>query len=291
MRLLDCLFVFLLLGSSFVFGQSPGRLAWAPPELSEPITVVVDETKADLRLKPGRDYLIKMPSAPLRVNGGLVIVGGRNVVLIGGAIEAPSATDAPEGKERRALYLKGQTGTIHIEGLHLGGADLAEAINLDQRFGAIVQLQNIRVETVHGSFAGHHADIVQTWAGPAELRIDRMTGSTGYQGFFLLPNQHFQEGPSPVKFDFRRINLAGNEESAYLLWIQTEPRFPVVIEDVYVSPNFKKTRRDQFLWPKPSTGDRTWDQVKVGAPSNGDFVPGGVAGTAYVSPGYLGVGD
>jgi hypothetical protein len=184
------------------------------------------------------------------------------------------------------VYLKGQTGTIHIEGLHIGGAELAEAFNLDQRLGAIVQLQNIRIETVRGLRAGHHADLVQTWAGPAELRIDGLTGSTDYQGFFLLPNQHFT-GDAPRKFDFRRMNITGTDKAGYLLWRQTNPAFEFSLSEVWLQPNPKRTDRDQFLWPKPSTGDKSWENVKIGVPPAGDFVPEGVAGLNYVSPGYV----
>ena len=261
-------------------------LAWAPPALTDPITIQISNANRDLRLDEKKDYILKMPATPLTAKGGLVISGGRNVVLIGGAIEAPPLAEAPGALERRAVYLKGQTGTIHIEGLSIGGADLGEAFNLDQRLGAILQLQNIRIEKVHGTRAGHHADLVQTWAGPAELRIDRLTGTTDYQGFFLLPNQHF-DGPAPKLFDFRRMNIKGSEQSGYMLWTQTEPEFPVKVTDVYVAPSpAKVAQRDLIVWPKPSTGDRSWENVKVGEPPGGDFVPAGVAGINYVSPGY-----
>lgn len=261
-------------------------LSWAPPTLANPITIQISKDNRSPRLDVSKDYIIKMPATPLVAVGGLVLSGGRNVVLIGGAIEAPSLKDAPESLQRRAVYLKGQSGTVHIEGLHIGGADLAEAFNLDQRLGAVVQLQNIRIEKVQGTRAGHHADLVQTWAGPSELRIDGLTGSTDYQGFFLLPNQHFN-GAAPKLFDFRRINLNGSEHSAYMLWTQIKPEFPVKLRDVYVAPNpAKAAQRDGFLWPKPSGGDRSWEGVLVGLPPDGDFVPAGSTGIDYVSPGY-----
>ncbi len=264
----------------------PAPLSWAPPALKNPTTIAISEANHSLKLNAAKDYILKMPTTPLKVSGGLSISGGRNVVLIGGEIEAPSAKDAPDALQRRAVYLKGQTGTIHIEGLHIKGDDLAEAFNLDERLGAIVQLQNIRIETVHGQFSGHHADLVQTWAGPAELRIDRLTGFTDYQGFFLLPNQHFTDGPTPKLFNFRHLNLAGSDKSAYLLWSPGEKAMPVSLKEVWLKPNPKKRDRDQFLWPKPSTGDKSWDAVQVGTPPEGDFVPEGVVGVNYVSPGY-----
>ena len=256
--------------------------------MTDPISIKISEKNRAPRLDKTKDYIIQMPDTPLKVPGGLVISGGRNVVLIGGAIEAPSIEDAPKSLERRAFYLNGQTGTIHIEGLHIAGKDLAEGFNLDQRFGAIVQLQNIRIEKAQGTREGHHADLVQTWAGPAELRIDRFTGETTYQGFFLLPNQHFKEGPQPKLFDFRHMNLKGDEQSAYLLWSPGETLMPVSLTEVWLEPSPKKANdRDRFLWPKPSTGDKSWEAAKIGAPPTGDFVPVGVAGVSYVSPGYV----
>jgi len=264
------------------------NLTWAPPLLTAPITIEVSEKKAQLKLDHTKDYIIKMPARPLQ--GGLNIWGGRNVVLIGGEIHIPSKEEDPDFKgSTRALYIQQQKGTMHVEGLLVSGKGLTEGVNFNQRLGGIVQFQNMRLETVHGSRAAHHADLIQTWAGPAELRIDRFTGHTSYQGFFLLPNQHFPEGPKPRLFDFRHLNLIGSEKSAYLLWLPTPPGFPVNLQEVWVSPSPKKdsSNRDQFLWPKPSTGDTSWAAVKVGTPPEGDFVPAGVAGVNYVSPGYL----
>jgi hypothetical protein len=170
----------------------------------------------------------------------------------------------------------------------VSGKGLTEGVNLNQRQGATVQFQNVRMETVHGSREAHHADLIQTWAGPAKLRIDRFTGHTSYQGFFLLPNQHFQDGPKPRLFDFRHMNIHGTDRAGYMLWLPTPAGFTVDVHDVWVSPNPKRNAdRDQFLWPKPSTGDTSWAGVKVGAPPEGDYVPAGSVGLNYVSPGYL----
>jgi hypothetical protein len=183
------------------------------------------------------------------VLNGLVIYGGRNVVL------------------------------------KITGPTLAEGINLDQREGAVVQLQNIRVEKVHGSYSGMHADVLQTWAGPAELRIDRLTGYTGYQGFFLLPKQ-FGEQPEPRKFDFRNINIVGETGSAYMMW-RDSLDWPVTNTNVWAQPAKTDLSRSQFLWDKGTLTGNSWDTVKVGLPATGDMVPANKAGLGYVSPGYL----
>jgi hypothetical protein len=269
------------------------KLTWAPPVLESPITVEVSNSQFSLKLDSAKDYIVKMPSTPVEV--GVRISGGRNVVLIGGEIRIPSLEEKPDtdAKKRdkydfRGMYLHGQTGTIHVEGLWITGAGLREGFNFDQRHGATVQLQNIRVDTVHGTRAGHHADVFQTWAGPAELRIDRLTGYTTYQGTFLMPLQHFKEGDAPKQWDFRNLNIVGTENSGYMLWVNSSKDFPLNVQNVWVSPRSRsKSNRDAFLWPKPSTGDASWNNVQVGLPPEGDFVPEGVAGLNYVSPGYL----
>jgi len=64
--------------------------------------------------------------------------------------------------------------------------------------------------------------------------------------------------------------------------------FPVEIDNVWVRPAAKKAgKRDYFLWPKPGqAGDKTWDKVREGVPPGGDFVPEGLPGLNYKSPGY-----
>ena len=289
---------FLLLALALPAWAETKPLSWAPPKLTNPETIKLGENHRSLKLDKTRDYLIKLPEDKPWI-GELNIYGGRNVVVIGGEIHIPSpdedpsfADDAQPKRSRRAVYLKGQSGTIHVEGVLISGAGLKEGFNLDERApGCIVQLQNIRVDKLVGSYSGHHADVIQTWAGPSELRVDGLTGHTTYQGFFMLPNQHFQVdegGHLPTRWDFRRINLVGTDESAYLLWVPNNHAFPIDIEDVWVRPASRSAgNRDMFLWPKPDKEkDKTWEKVQEGIPPAGDFVPEGVAGLGYRSPGY-----
>lgn len=265
-------------------------LSWAPPALTSPTTVHVTNSSAKLSLDPARDYVVALPSTPLTAKGGLQVKGGRNVVVIGGEIRAPRATEA-SATDRRGLLLAGQTGTVHVEGVRITGDDLAEGIQLDQRLGAAVQIQNVRVETVHGTEATNHADVLQTWAGPRRLLVDRLTGSTGYQGFMLNPNDGAFGGttrPKPELFDFRRVDLTGNSDSAYLVWLSkgTSAVQRLSVSDVWLSPAAGRTSRDSHIWPKPSTGDRSWDGARTGRPAT-PFVPVGTAGIGYRSPGYV----
>src|SRR5205807_6072932 len=109
------------------------ELTWAPPQLKNPIVVNVTNQYRALVLDPARDYIVRMPQQPLTASYGLAIAGGHNVVLIGGEIDIPWQGTNPPEDSRRALYLKEQTGTVHIEGLLMTGADLTEGIDLDER--------------------------------------------------------------------------------------------------------------------------------------------------------------
>jgi hypothetical protein len=256
-----------------------GALRFAPPALANPVTVRPTSGNSSLKLDPNVDYIIEMPSTPLESSGGLNISGGHNVVLIGGEIHHPRWWSS-ENNVNRGLYLKNQTGTVHVEGLRISGL-LSEGINLSQTEGAIVQLQNIRIDQVQGSYSGNHADVIQTWAGPRQLLIDGLTGSTTYQGFFLLPSQ-FLPGVQPERFDFNRIDIDGTGDSGYMFW--TDEGFPVSVNDVWTNPNPSKAGdRNQFLWPK---GSDLWNAVRVGTPAVGDFVSVSDAGIGYRSPGY-----
>jgi len=258
----------------------PAELTWAPPVLEDPQTIQLTVADPIPDLKDGKDYILELPDKPLVVKGGITISGGRNIVLIGGEIQPQG-----RGRDGRAILLKGQTGTVHIEGVLLAGAGLTEGINLDQRDGAVVQLQNIRVETVHGKEDGHHADVIQSWAGPASLRIDRLSGSTTYQGMFLLPTQFGSQNP-PREFDLRNVDLVGMEGSGYLLW-RDDADWPIYLTNVWVKPADSGVERKQVLWARGDQNRDTWDGVRIGLAPGGSFVPDGVAGVGYESPGYL----
>jgi hypothetical protein len=261
---------------------SPDRLRWEQPDLADPADVYVSASNRALRLDPARDYVVHMPVLPLSASGGLTITGGRNVVLIGGQISIPWQGASPQGHERRGLLLRNQRGTIHVEGLLIDGPDVSEGINLDQGLGATVQFANLRVENLHARdevhFTDTHPDVIQTWNGPDRLLVDRLTGSSDYQGFFLRPQE--KGGPPPTLFSFSNVNLIGTETAGNLLWKASE--FPIETSETWVSPNPRKTM-NATLWPSPAA----WPGVQKGVPPSGDFVAAGEAGTTYASPGFV----
>jgi hypothetical protein len=255
------------------------KLAWAPPPLHRPITVRVTANRPTLELERNRDYRVVLPKSPQAVPNGLAINGGRNVVLIGGHVVVPlSQKDAKPGTTGRGLYLLNQTGTVHVEGVRFGGRGLTEGIDLGQSLGATVQLENIRLDEIfYPRDLRTHPDVIQTWAGPTMLRIDRLTATTQYQGFFLQPQQ--LASVRIRSFDLRNIDLTGSPRSAYLLW--QGGSVPRMARNVWVR-NAGSRPTSQLMWPKPVA----WRGVRVGRPQSGSFVPQRATGTGYRSPGY-----
>jgi hypothetical protein len=234
------------------------RLAWPAPALHDPQVIQLTPGHTKLVLNLHRDYVLKLPRGrPLTAPQGLSIWGGHNVVLVGGTVYVPDKSGAAQ--------LQAQTGTIHIEGVRFSGQKLMEGIDLNEPRGAIVELENLYVDTVHGSYTTNHADLIQSWAGPRQLLVDGLMGSTQYQGFFLLPNQ-LDKGPAPQLFDLRNVYI-NDRQGAYALWLQTKPRVRLHTSGVYVTPNPSRTWRGWWLWPKP--GDATWNQVQAAGASPG----------------------
>jgi hypothetical protein len=255
-------------------------LQWAPPVLSHPKIIELSASDRELILDEHTDYRLVLPKTPLTVRSGLSITGGHNIVLIGGTLLVPSSAQAPDSQQRRAVYLKGQTGVVHIEGVRLGG-DLSEGFDLDERLGATVQIENVQVDTVHGSRDTNHADVIQTWAGPARLLVDGLRANSDYQGLFLLPNQHWTDGAAPQAFDIRRSVITLTDGAGYGLWVPDSAPWLHASGLTIVEAH---ADRGRVLWPAPQLTD-----VRVVAPRSGGTaaeLPAGTPGTGYRSPGY-----
>lgn len=278
-------------------------LRWAPPELTEPTTIELGTGETQTNLDPGKDYIIKLPNE--KKVGATVLVGGRNVVIQGGhiTVEPGRASDT----FRRAIYIKNATGTVHIEGVLIddsgGGEFDGIAINAPE---AIVQIQNVRVTGVTGTFEGFHGDIVQPWGGVKELRIDRLTGTTDYQGLQL------EESLGDIgKALLSNINLEhtpggpNENKTTFLLWMTTgttcENKYPVELENVYVQPR-DGWEANEVVWPPArdelecgaeQQGPEVWwpnmpvtGRVFEGRRAEGDYVPEGLAGAGYAQRMY-----
>lgn len=255
-----------------------GKLTWAPPELLDPEMVVVGPGERNLKLDPVRDYTVVLPDRPVDLGGGVTVDGGRNVVILGGVISIPSREQVRSDLARRGLYLKGQTGTIHVEGVHITG-DVSDGINLDERQGAVVQIENVLIDRVHGSAGTHHADVIQTWAGPRALRIDGLRATTEYQGFFLLPNQLWKTGPPPEEVTIRRSLLTMEPGSGYALWLPARRPGWLDKSGLHVQVPAGKSRK-KLTWPDSQLGLKLFDDTTVITLDLSD------PGPRYRSPGY-----
>jgi hypothetical protein len=275
------------------------KLTWAPPRLTTPTTIKVGPTGGQFNLDRGKDYVVQV--GDVNGVGGVRLVGGRNVVVIGGHITIPWAGDEASIGDRLGLYLKNQTGTVHIEGLLIdnAGGDLSEGIQINAP-DAVVQIQNVRIDGIHArdevNFSDNHPDLIQPWGGVKALRVDGLSGVTDCQGFFLVGNT----GPIGSA-DLRNIDITGTNTSQYLFW--QAQNIPVNIENMWIT-TAPSRKLAWSVWPDKNhplptqailndDGSVGWTPetnitglVFPGSPPGGNFVPAGSVGVGYVSPGY-----
>jgi hypothetical protein len=269
------------------------RLAWPKPRLVDPIVVRVMNPTTEITLDPTRDYVLKMPPYPVQPgpSGGLWIDGGHNVVIVGGALDFNRVSNANETNGRVAAIFNA-TGTVHIEGLRAYGSGLVEGIQ-NYADDAVVQIENCRFDHLRGT-SDNHSDVLQFGVGRG-LRVDRLTGSSNYQGIFLTD----LTGPAIL----RHVNVRGDAGAQFLFWQGGD--VPVSLRDVYIRPAPGRPILDS-VWPSafdPDPGRRpryhhgsvSWPpvvrvsgSVHSGEPPHGDFVRVATAGARYVSPGYVG---
>jgi hypothetical protein len=290
----------------------PGKLAWAPPVLTNPITVDVpaNDTRygngvTKVMLASGQDARINLPSTT-KV-GGLWIEGGRNVIVIGGHIQPnPNHTTVSGALGMRGIYVKNNTGVVHIEGVLIDSPDDREydAMEIDSG-GTTLQLQNNRWLKVAGTSSTNHGDVLQPFGtGVRAVRIDKLTASSRYQGLQLYDQYN---GPVTAK----RVDLTARPQisgtsGGHMVWVGDDScgqLSPYSFSEVYVRPRPDRTLGDS-IWPTSGAdastcpaqllnGFASWPLfpaitggVSLGPPPGGEFVPVGAAGLYYVSPGY-----
>jgi hypothetical protein len=292
---------------------SASRLKWPSPQLAQPITVTLGAGQTSTVLDAKTDYIVKLPAE--KKVGVTELIGGRNVIIIGGHVTVPEdePLEVPKVSHFAAFHLKHQTGTVHIEGVLIDNS--ARGSGWDAFFTncpkAIVQIQNVRVEGLSGTFKKHHADIAQIGHGVGELRIDRLTGTTDYQGLFLKIEENLRGKKRFGDMRFSRINLTalpGTSNQALLFL--TTPDFymegDVYLEDVYLQPTPKyavnyivprvspcgleRMRNGKcdphFAWKEGSKiswpfFSKVHGSIVEGSPEE-DFVPEGSVGIEYV---------
>lgn len=202
------------------------------------------------------DYILYCP-VPIVTNypniGGIKIGGGRNIIWIGGEINVPFQNLSGSDTYSRALYVDSNSGIIHLEGLYFHGVDLSDGFQLFSH-ESIVQIQNCHVGLPNEAITAHdltgwtdkHPDIIEGEGGWRELRVDKLTGWSQYQGLFL--NQ--VTGKHARFASFRRVDINGAVNgvptgSRQLLW-QGPETGRTVLEDVYIQPHTEKTNLNKW---------------------------------------------
>jgi hypothetical protein len=291
------------------------KLAWAPPKLHRAKVVHPPngENPAILSLDPKRDYVIKLPRHGL--HGTLEINGGHNVVVMGGEVKVPSTanqTDNGADGTDTAIYVRASTGTVHIEGVLIKADENTQYDGIDVNAPeATVQVENVRVEDVYGSLTSMHADVIQTWGGVKELDVDGLTARGDYQGLTVAPDlgevgsvhlKHVDLTAEAAPQTLARDTVGGG----IMLWLtsgtDTCDSATVTLKHVFIANRTGRIRSANTVWPAPtsglacastvSDGRIEWPglpvsgAVTMGTPPHGSFVPEGVPGKNYHSPGY-----
>jgi hypothetical protein len=195
-----------------------------------------------------------------------------------------------------------------------------DGIDVDNYPGVTdVILQNVRIEGIKGcdpAVPSAHADVFQPYnAGGANLWVDRLTGTTDCQGMQVEPDYAWVTyGLTPKSGIFNNVNInvfpnpASGSGNRYTWWLtygtSSCVSYPIALSNVYVSePNDSLAANS--VWPDPANSSPSacrglypggyvyWPTLSTltgsitsGLPPGGDFVPAGLAGVGYVSPGY-----
>ena len=155
--------------SGSVGAGSQNPLTWAPPALSNPVTITVTNANRRLFLDNARDYRLNIVE-PLKRE--LWIEGGRNVVVIGGHITIDQLGGDSSYQDNTAVKVRfgDPSGTVHLEGLLIDGPYVNDGIGIAT--GRNVQIENVRVERAYDDDQGR----------PRRLRADPAGGGQPSHG-------------------------------------------------------------------------------------------------------------
>jgi hypothetical protein len=202
---------------------------------------------------------------------------------------------------------------------------MCDAINISAPSANIV-LENDRADDIYGTYSaaaggaastGEHADVIETYGGANSLDVDNFTGSGDYQGFTIGPDLYKSYGVK--SYDLRNVNLVNepvppalasiSREGGHMLLVTSydsncTTSGPMSLTNFYIDDQSDGyVPASNQVWPEVGAGGScpavqsgnnvTWPalpnitgHVTLTAPPGGDFVPAGVAGTSYVTPGY-----
>ena len=293
-----------------------GTLKWAPPTLVNPVVIPIAAGNFLASPMNHPDCILSWPRT--KHVGRVQIFNCHNVVSIGGYTTVPptylstGAVDTSNNPASRILEVSGATGVVHIEGLlaDASGGAMSDGLVFNSP-AATVQIENVRIDGIYGYSDQFHADCLQPFGGVKALRIYNFTCRTGYQGMSIWP---VSTSPSGWTADIERTNITSigpiiwgtHNDGGYLYWPCRDTACTNMaltsFSYVYLQPrsgaSFASTVYSTvsgILAYQPlvaSTaisfpGLKVVGHVTLGPPPAGDFVPTGVAGLNYVSPGYM----
>ena len=276
------------------------KLTWSPPTLSAPVTHHVSgDGPGTLTAEPGQDSIVVFDGP---VHRRIRMEGGRHWVLRGGEILNDKKWSDKD--DQSGLEFAHVTGTAFVEGLLMHGKRGKDGIRIaDGGSDTTLIVQNSRIMQRKAGKSKYHADVIQAFGGVEALKVDHLTGSGDYQGHMWKQEPDTRFGPT----DFRHVNFRATAKAheAMINFVMSSPTGPVTLTEVYNEPARSFADGDFCRAQTPSqsaqcaTDDAgrayvTWSDTPIdiegrvtqGPPPGGDFVPDGVAGMDYASPGY-----
>ena len=170
-------------------GPTDLKLRWAPPTLSSPTVRALTQASHTFSRGSGQDLRITAAAEDITTSIGQ-IEGYGDVEAIGGKLESAQQNEGH-------IIPRENTGTFHWEGWYVRCTGAADAFTCRWR-QPILQIQACYVEVTTAG-TSHHSDGFQTQEAIInELRMDRCTFKTDYQGIFLS-NEPQNAGPARSK--------------------------------------------------------------------------------------------
>jgi hypothetical protein len=286
----------------------------------------VQDDEIIVSLRQGQDYILKDPVTldhSVVIEGGhnVVWIGGHvRPSVFGMGVQLGAGAGFGGGTiHLEGLYLDGIDG--HLNDGIVGGEWNSLSQPEGKRADAILEVENVRIDGLAGDSSVEHQDCIQQYGGWKELRVDHLTCQTLYQGFYLpweddsvsgilsrwdLRNTNLRDGPNATGTGMQTLLHFGDMGPA--VFSRVSHRQIGSLSNVYLHATQKSL--DQETYPNSGTasasidgtvvhstvnsdGTISWSQtwavsgfVSPGDPPGGDFVPLGVAGLGYLSPGY-----
>lgn len=282
-------------------------LRWSPPIQASPTVVNLDAgTFYSGSFGASEDVTLVMPASQRTTE--TAVDGGRHVRIIGGRHGRPSGA-----AQTQLISVTNATGSVYVEGLDLNAGDFvateSDALMLggsaDGTKRPDVYIQNCRIMGVAGSLSGGHGDGYGPWVAVRNLYVDQVTAQTGYQGFFLDPNN------VTGNVFISRTNIVSTSppgDGGFIYWFTraSDPQayHPIYLDQVYAKALNGADFMTALVWPPQgqTNGATTSDggltmtfpsitqisgSIIKGDPPGGDFAPSANVGLSYATPGYL----